>query len=410
MMERKANELERPPFPVNPSFRDEALPWLQGFSAAMSVLRDFRLETYFSKWEFTARYNLCASDVQSMALGELLELGEPADREAWEQLHLGYTETFGAPPLREAIAATYEDLSPSELLCFAGAEEGIYVAMHALLGRDDHAVVLIPNYQSLETVAQALCPVTGVSLDPNDAWAFDLDAVRDALRPNTRLVSVNFPHNPTGKLVSRELFDELIGICDERGIYLFSDEVYRMLERDERTRLPQAVDLYHRGLSLGVLSKAYGLPGLRIGWIAGRDRALLSRMERIKHYLSICNSAPSEALAVIALKARSGILERNRALVARNLELLEGFMADHEELFDWYRPDGGCICYPRYRGDDGVEQFAGRLVEQSGVLLLPASVFQSEIGETPTDRFRVGFGRSHTPEAVAAFRDYLDSK
>ena len=374
----------------------------------MGFPRDFRLETFFSRWEFSARYHLCASDVQSMALGELLDLAEPADREAWEKLHLGYTETFGAHRLREAIAATYESVRPEEILCFAGAEEGIYAAMHALLGRDDHAVVLIPNYQSLETVALALCPVTGVALDPKEDWSLDVGDVVGALRPNTRLVSINFPHNPTGKVISRNVYDELIGICSERGIFLFNDEVYRLLERDETIRLPQSVDVYDRGLSLGVLSKAYGLPGLRIGWIACRDPALLSRMERIKHYLSICNSAPSEALGVIALRARDAILARNRTLVSRNLGSLEAFMAGFPGFFEWYTPDGGCICYPRYRGDDGVEEFTRRLVDQVGVLLLPASVYRSDLGETPSDRFRIGFGRNDMPEALAVLCDFLE--
>ena len=374
----------------------------------MSFLPDFRLETYFSKWEFTARYHLCASDMQSMSLAELLALGTPEQREAWEILHLGYTETFGSQQLLEAIAATYENVEPSEILCFAGAEEGIYSAMHALLSADDHAVVMTPNYQSLESVALARCAVTGVTLDPERDWALDLDMLAAALRPNTRLVSVNFPHNPSGKVLPRESFDELVALCRERGIHLFSDEVYRLLERDPAARLPQAADVYERALSLGVMSKSYGLPGLRIGWIACKDTALLSRMERIKHYLSICNSAPSEALAVVALRARDRILSRNRAICTVNLELLNGFMADHRDRFDWYTPDGGCIGYPRYNGSEGVEAFTRRLVEETGVLLLPASIYRSELGETPTDRFRIGFGRTNMPAGLDALGGFLD--
>ncbi len=373
----------------------------------MSFLRDFLLETYFSKWEFTARYHLCASDMQSLSLGELLALAEPSQREAWERLHLGYTETFGAPELRGAIAATYEEVTPDEILCFAGAEEGIYAALHALLTSDDHAVVVTPNYQSLETVALAICPVTGVALDPQNDWDLDLGTLAGALRPNTKVVVVNFPHNPTGKVLSRARYDELIALCRERGIYFFSDEVYRLLERDPSTRLPQAADVYERALSLGVLSKSYGLPGLRIGWIACKDKALLSRMERIKHYLSICNSAPSEMLAVIALGARDAILSRNRDIIERNLEVLDEFMEQHSDLFEWYTPDGGCIGFPRYRGAEGVEEFTRTLVESAGVLLLPASIYRSELTETPEDRFRIGFGRSDMPEAVATLNDFL---
>ena len=376
----------------------------------VASLPDFRLETYFSEWEFRARFHLCASDMQSMSLEELLSLVEPSEREAWDRLHLGYTETFGAPRLREAIAATYERVQPEDVLCFAGAEEGVYAAMHVLLGRDDHAIVVTPNYQSLETVPMALCEVSGVALDPEDGWSLDLDVLKDALRPNTRVVSINFPHNPTGKVIPRTLYDKLIALCRERGIYVFSDEVYRLLERDPANRLRQAVDAYECGLSLGVMSKSYGLPGLRIGWIACRDRTLLSRMERIKHYLSICNSAPSEMLAIFALKAREKILARNRAIVADNLERLSVFMADYSDLFEWYVPDGGCIVYPRYKGADGVEEFTRRLVEEAGVLLLPASIYRSELGDTPGDRFRIGYGRSNMAEALVAFRRFLDGR
>ena len=374
----------------------------------MTFLPDFRLETLFSKWEFEARHHLCASDMQSLSLSELLESASPARREAWDRLHLGYTETWGSALLRETIAATYDRVEPEDLLCFAGAEEGIYAAMHALLMRDDHAIVVTPNYQSLETVALSLCSVTGVGLDPDDQWNLDLDEIKRALKPNTRVISINFPHNPTGKILPRAIFDELVAMCRERDIYLFSDEVYRLLERDPSRRLPQAVDVHPLGLSLGVMSKSYGLPGLRIGWIACRDRDLLSRMERIKHYLSICNSAPSEMLAIIALEAREKILARNRAIVAENLEMLDGFMADYPGTFDWYTPDGGCIGYPRYKGADGVEAFTRRLVEEAGVLLLPASIYRSELGETPRDRFRVGFGRGNMAEALGAFRKFLE--
>jgi aspartate/methionine/tyrosine aminotransferase len=374
----------------------------------MSRLPDFRLETFFSEWEFKARYHLCASDMQSLALSELLDLAAPERREAWNKLHLGYTETWGSPLLRKTIAATYDRVLADDVLCFAGAEEGIYVAMHALLTGDDHVVVVTPTYQSLETVALSICSVTGVGLDPDDQWSLDLDALERALKPNTRVISINFPHNPTGKVLARAIFDELMALCQERDIYLFSDEVYRLLERDASLRLPQAVDVYERGVSLGVMSKSYGLPGLRIGWIACRDRTLLDRMERVKHYLSICNSAPSELLATIALEARAKILARNRAIVSENLVALGKFMGDYPDLFDWTTPDGGCIGYPRYKGTDGVEAFTRRLVEEAGVLLLPASVYRSELGETPRDRFRVGYGRENMAEALGAFRDFLE--
>ncbi|MFF7231121.1 aminotransferase class I/II-fold pyridoxal phosphate-dependent enzyme [Streptomyces sioyaensis] len=376
----------------------------------MTRLPDFRLETYFSQWEFTARHHLTASDVQTMTLGELLALADDQDRAAFENLSLGYTETYGDPALREVIAQTYERADAADVICFAGAEEALYLAMNVLLDAGDHAVVVTPNYQAAETVPLALCEVTGVALDPDRDWALDLDRVKAAIRPHTRVVSVNFPNNPTGKVISAADFTELARLCDERGIHLFSDEVYRGLERDPARTLPQAADLSERALSLNVTSKSLGLPGLRIGWITCRDRDLLTRLERAKHYTTICNSAPGEVLARIALKARETILDRNRALIERNLPVFDAFFAEFGDLFEWQAPDGGCVAYPRYLGQEGVEEFCTRLVAEAGVLLLPASIYRSALTPTPADRFRIGIGRRDPEQGLAAFAQWMRAR
>jgi aspartate/methionine/tyrosine aminotransferase len=373
----------------------------------MTRLPDFRLETHFSRWEFTARHHMTASDAQTMTLSELLALADDQDRTAFENLSLGYTTTHGDPALREVIAQTYERADAADVICFAGAEEALYLAMNVLLDAGDHAVVVTPNYQSAETVPLSLCEVTGVALAPDDDWALDLDQVRAAIRPNTRVVSVNFPHNPTGKVITAADLTELARMCDEHGIHLFSDEVYRGLERDPVQTLPQAADLSGRALSLNVTSKSLGLPGLRVGWITCRDRALIARLERAKHYTTICNSAPSEVLARIALKSRATILDRNRALIARNLPVFDAFFAEFADVFEWRAPDGGCVAYPRHLGPGGVEEFCARLVEEAGVLLLPASVYHSELTPTPTDRFRIGVGRADPEEGLAAFAQWM---
>jgi aspartate/methionine/tyrosine aminotransferase len=349
---------------------------------------------------------MTASDIESMKISELLNM-VPGSREALDKLWLGYTESYGSEALLSEIAKTYEHITPDDILCFAGAEEGIYTAMRVLLDKDDHAVVIVPNYQASETIPMDICEVTGVALNPEDGWQLDIDRVRKALKPNTKLISINFPHNPTGAILEKDRFDALIALCRDRGIYLFSDEVYRLIERDESLRLPQVADVYEKGLSLNVMSKAYGLPGLRIGWIALRDQELLQSMERYKHYLSICNSAPSEFLATVALQAKDRILERNRRLVNDNALLLDEFFAQFPELFEWKRPDGGCVAYPRYRGSEGADAFCENLLEETGVLLLPPKVYASELTKTPSDRFRIGFGRKHMVEGLKIFRNYL---
>lgn len=376
----------------------------------MTVLPDFRLETHFAKWEFKARYHMTASDAESTSLRELLAMATPQEREEFEGMSLGYTETFGAPDLRESISGMYVNRQADQILCFAGASEGIFAANTVILDKDSHAIVVTPNYQSHETLPVAICAATGVPLDPEDGWSLDIDRVAGAIRPNTRLVTINFPHNPTGAILPLERYNALVELCRKDGIYILHDEIFNGLGQTGTMHLPFIADIYERGLSLNVMSKSFGLPGLRIGWIACADGEVLSRMERFKHYLSICNSGPSERLANIAVNNRDKLISRNCAIIDENLPKWDAFFARHADLFDWQRPDGSCMAFPRYKGVDGVEQFARSLVEESGVLLLPSTIYRSELGKTPTDRFRLGFGRKHMDEGLAAFDAHLSKR
>ncbi len=373
-------------------------------------MRDFALEVFFSNWEFAAKYHMTASDIESMSIADLLRMAPEENLDLLGEQWLGYTETFGNRELREEIAKTYDSAKSTDILCFSGAEEGVYIAMRVLLEKDDHAIVVVPNYQAAETLPLDICEVTGVPLSAEDNWSLDIDHLRGQLRPNTRLISINFPNNPTGAVLERSRFDALVELCREKEIYLFSDEVYRLVEREAEIRLPQVADVYEKGLSLNVMSKAYGLPGLRIGWIMTKDQHVLQKMERYKHYLSICNSAPSEYLAIVALKAREQILERNRSLVNSNAEKLDQFFSEFPEIFEWRRPDGGCVGYPRYKGPEGADTFCEDLVTSAGVLLLPPKIYRSELLETPNDRFRIGFGRKNIDEGLDVFRRYLHVK
>jgi aspartate/methionine/tyrosine aminotransferase len=371
-------------------------------------LPDFRLEVYLGRWEFAARHHLTASDAQSLTVEELLAHGSEPDREAFMAAPLTYAPTWGSPELLEAIAATYEHVAPEHVLTFAGAEEAMFWALSELTGPGDHAVVTVPGYQSMETLTVATgADVEALLLRPEDDWALDLEALAALLRPETRLVAVNFPNNPTGALPDPATFLRLAELCEERGIRLFSDEVYRGLELDGARTLPQAADLGPTALSLNVMSKAYGLPGLRLGWIASRDRALLERLERRKHYTSICNPVPSEHLAAIALRAGDAIRARNRAIIAENLPVFDAFFAQWPEHFAWEHPQGGCVSFPRLATGEETATFCRRLVERAGVVLLPADIYASELAPVPTDRFRIGVGRRDPAPALEAFGAFL---
>jgi aspartate/methionine/tyrosine aminotransferase len=349
-------------------------------------IADFELERYFARWEFAARHILCASDVEPYTLSELLALADDDSRHRWDTLRLGYTESLGLPALRNEIASLYHTLSADDVITFAGAEEGVFVAMHALLQPGDHAIVAWPAYQSLYEVARSIgADVTLVSLDPRD-WSLDVDAVAAAMRPNTRVIVVNSPHSPTGAQISAADQARLVAIAELHGAHLFSDEVYRFLEHDALPLSP-AADASPRAFSLGVMSKAFGLAGLRIGWIASSDAALRARLASFKDYTSLCNSAPSEILALIALRARRTVLARSMEIIRGNLQLLGAFFASNAERFRWVRPRAGSVGFPELLVGDA-DQFADELVRREGVLILPASRFGY-----PRNHFRIGFGR-----------------
>jgi aspartate/methionine/tyrosine aminotransferase len=367
-------------------------------------LPPFELERFFARYEFEVPYLLSSSDVEPFSLAELLGLADDRGRELWEALSLGYTETAGAPFLREAIATLYDGIGPEDVLVFAGAEEAVFVFANAALGPGDHAVVVWPAYQSLHEVARSTgAEVSLVPLEHESGWELDLDAVEAALRPDTRAIITNFPHNPTGAHLDHASFQRLVELADVAGATMFSDEVYRWLEHDDSLRLPAGAEASGTGVSLGVMSKTFALPGLRIGWLATRDHALLERLAAYKDYTTICNSAPSEVLAFIALRAARRVVARSRSIVAANLPLLDDFFDRFESAVEWVRPHAGPIGFPRLTaaGTD-IQGFCDDLAAEAGVLLLPGTLYGDD-----RKHFRIGFGRRNLPEALERFERYL---
>jgi aspartate/methionine/tyrosine aminotransferase len=363
----------------------------------------FRLERYFATREFSAPFLLSGSDCETMSVADLLALArEPAVEGRLRALRLGYTESSGDPDLRAAISTLYVTVPADAVLVHAGAQEGVFTLINAVLGPGDHAVVQWPCYQSLFELPRAAGADVSAWRADTATWAFDPNDLAGLIRPNTRLLIVNSPHNPTGHHFDRPAFDAIVATARHHGLVVLSDEVYRGLEYASDDRLPAMCDVYERAVSLGVLSKAYGLAGLRIGWLASRDEAVLSAATGIKDYTTICNSAPSELLAGVALRAGEVILERNRALVAANLVRLREFFARRSALFHWVPPRAGPVTFPTLRAGD-VESFCARILDRSGVLLLPGTVFDPASHEV-----RLGFGRANLVEALDRLDAALD--
>ena len=364
----------------------------------------FKLERYFASYEFNTKYLLCCSDCESFSVGDLLAF-EPEADEGFKRHWLGYTEPTGASSLRQEISRIYTGIQTGQVLVHSGAEEAIFLFMHAVLQPGDHIIVHWPCYQSLFEIARSIgCEVTFWKARLEHKWALDLDELKRSLHSNTRAVIVNTPHNPTGYQMPKADFRALNELVQERGLLLFSDEVYRELEYDPADRLPSACELNPSAVSLGVMSKIYGLAGLRIGWIATQNAPVYVRMAALKDYTTICSSAPSEYLSELALRQRSQIVGRNLHIIQDNLSLLDIFFAARADRFEWVRPKAGPIAFPRLIVED-VEQFCHQLVTSSGVLLLPGTMY-----DHPDNHFRLGFARKNMPQALAQLEQFLDTR
>lgn len=366
----------------------------------------FKLERYFAQHEFSAPYLLSPSDPDSLTLDELLGLADEAGRQLWRELRLGYTDSQGHPLLRQEVAVLYETLSADDVL-IAAPEEAIFIAMNVLLESGDHVIVTFPGYQSLYEIAQALgCSVTRWTLEVREGeWALDFDQLAEAITPRTRMLVINFPHNPTGYLPTRAQLDQIIELARDHDLVLFSDEMYRLLEYEPGTRLPAVCDVYGDGISLSGLSKTFALPGLRIGWLATANSDLLAKLQVYKDYTTICSSAPSEVLAIIALRAREQIKDRSLDIIQNNLRLVEAFFAEHEDWLRWLRPQAGSVAFPHLSRDAEIELFCDNALREQGVMIVPGTLF-----DYPGNHFRLGLGRKGLGVALERLGAFLPGR
>lgn len=366
--------------------------------------KPFKLEEYYAKYEFTTKYMLSSSDAQSWSLDQLLSMALPDEKDLWDKQWLGYTEPKGLPLLREIIATQlYPGLSANNIICFSGAQEGIFCSLFSLCTPQDHVIVLTPCYQSLmEIPAFVGCVVTALELTEEHEWRIDIDAIKNAIKPNTKCVVINFPHNPTGQVIRFKEMRQLIILLDYHDIWLFSDEVYYLLGHPKEGWIPPAACLYQKGISLGVMSKSFGMPGLRIGWIACQNEEVLQKIVQARYYTTICNSGPAEILSFIALRNKDVILERNNNIVASNLALLDTFFEKYANLFSWVRPQAACTGFVKYKNEESVDDFCQRVANQVDTLLLPGSVYSMK-----SNHFRIGFGRENMPEALAQLERFI---
>jgi aspartate/methionine/tyrosine aminotransferase len=366
-------------------------------------LKEFAVERYFARYEFSAKYLLSSSDCDGYSMNYVLNLASKTERHDWENLKLGYTETVGSEPLRRAIQQHFSSIALDEIVVSSPGEAN-FVLMNVLLQAGDHVVCMAPMYQSLYQVAKDL----GCSLSfwqpttDNNQWYYDPVDLEKLVAPNTKLIIVNFPHNPTGFSPKTEDYNAIINIARKYNIPIFADEMYRFLQHDPTFILPSVCDLYENGISLWGTAKTFGLAGLRLGWLTSKNKALLKKVERFKDYLSICNNAPGEILATIALNNIDAFVEPNLAKIKTNMALFEQFHHQHSEWFDYLKPQSGSTAFIKLNTKETAMEFAETLVQETGIMLLPSETF-----EYGTQHVRIGFGRENMKTALALLDAYL---
>jgi aspartate/methionine/tyrosine aminotransferase len=369
----------------------------------MNTLPVFALEHYLLQYEHLAALSLCGSGLDSLSLKELLAFGDDETLALWEQQTLGYSEPQGHPGLRQEVGHLYPGLATDSVVLFSGAAEAIWCGLQALLSPGDHCIVITPCYQSLRSIPENRCATTTIALQATaHEWILDMPAVRAAIRPNTRMLVMNFPNNPTGALPSPNVLMELIALARERGLYIFSDEVYRGLELGSTPAWPALAEAYEKGVSIGSLSKLFALPGLRCGWLACQDQSVLARVTGLKHYTTICNNTPGEILALMALRAKPAIIPQNRAVLGPRYSMMQAFLNRHAALFDWIPPQGGCLVFPSLKGSLSAAQFALDLLKEEKVLALPGQLY-----DFPGQHLRLSYAGKTLPQALQRVENFI---
>lgn len=361
-------------------------------------MRQFLVDAYFTEYESKARYMMGSSDPESLSLKDAVsDLSHYADEP------LGYALGNGYLPLREKLSTLYERVAPDQIAMMNGGEESIYVTMRALLKAGDEIVVQMPSYQSLSVIAQEMgCSIIEYRPGFEQEWAFDLEMLKTKITARTRMLILNYPHNPTGACLTEREMRSIVELCRERQLYLIADEVYRFLRMDEHCSDASFADLYEDTVALGSFSKTFAAPGLRLGWVATRSPELMQKLLAYRHFTSTCTNLPCQWIADELMNKRDAIMQRNNAIVRRNAALLEEFMKKHADRFAYVPPKGATMAYVKLLGKQGAMAFCMEVLEHTGVLIVPSSVL-----ENSDEYLRIGLCRESFPTCIQLVDEYL---
>ncbi len=355
----------------------------------------FKMAQFAGQWPNTKADNMHSSNPQPLSWDELSALTQIDLLSTMQKSKLGYESTQGHSKLRSALSQHYHSkATPDDLVLTSGAQEGIFLVMNALLKPDDHVVALSPCFEPLVKVAQDVgAEVSLCELSAEQHWQIDWDRLSHVMRSETKLLVINFPHNPTGTHITLDDLNRLIELCDAHGCWLFSDEVFRGLEHHTEHRLPSATDLYPKAISIGVVSKALALPGIRLGWIATRNKKLISDVMTVKSHLSICQSSLDAELCHTLIPHSQILWQRSVDIIKKNKDVINQQLKNHPTLH-WQEPLASATGFIQLKHGLAFD-FTRNLVDKESIMLMPNDVFL-----TDHQGFRMTLGRSHVNHQV----------
>jgi aspartate/methionine/tyrosine aminotransferase len=341
----------------------------------MVTFQPFDQERVMSKWENVVKYNLAESGVHPATVRDFID--DPAVIDDLLTTELNYVQANGIIELREHIASLYPNATPDNVLVTVGCAEANYLAIQTLLAPGDEMVMMLPNYMQIWGIANNFgVRVKSFHLREEQGWAPDLDQLTDIISGQTKLIAVCNPNNPTGRILTDAEMQAVVEAADKVGAWLLADEVYAGAERLSDEQTPSFWGRYERVLANNGLSKAYGLPGLRIGWVVGPPDTVDDIWAR-HEYTTIGTTMLANKLAAIALspQVRPRIIKRTRDYIRRGFPILDGWLESHEGMFDLVPPQAAAIAFARYHLEINSTELAERLMHDKSVLIVPGDHF-----------------------------------
>ena len=330
-----------------------------------------------------------ATNPQAFTHAELEQTIGQSFKDILHDVNLGFAPDEGTNDLRLTLAQYhYENCKSTDVITHAGAQEALFCAFHAILNKGDKVLAVAPIFEPLVQIPLNIgCELSYIHLDSDDNWSLDIDQIEKHFKLGCKLFVINFPHNPTGALISGKALRDIVTLCAKYDVWLLSDEVFRGLEHSINRRLPAVADIYHKGISVGVISKAFAIPGIRVGWLVCQNTELRQRIVDIKGYLSICNSQIDERLASVILQKTDKLLKRNLSLILKNKALLSRFNQIYQVKIDIVIPDSGCCLFVKIKDSVSSLSLVEKIINNNKYLLYPSLLFKTDV-----NALRIGYG------------------